>query len=90
MYFHYKFCSFNLIKKEYRPCFFVGYRYTPQIIIMSYMFCRWTNILVKVILHYVLGNSTDSLWETVKLAVIIFQNAAVLEVRHVVENTLYF
>lgn len=43
----------------------------------------WTHILVKVILHYVLGNSTDSLWETVKLALIIFQNAAVLEVFNV-------
>lgn len=43
----------------------------------------WSHILVQLVLHYVQGNSTDTLWEAVKLALIVFQNAAVLEVVNV-------
>lgn len=43
----------------------------------------WTHVLVQVGIHYAQGNSTDTLWETVKFVVIVFQNAAVLEVFNV-------
>lgn len=48
------------------------------ILIFSY---RWSYLLFQLINHYVSGSKT-SLYDTVEWTVIIFQNAAVLEVVH--------
>lgn len=43
--------------------------------------CSWSYLLFQLINHYVSGSKTP-LYETLKWTVIIFQNAAVLEVVH--------
>uniref|UniRef100_A0A1B6L6H3 Very-long-chain (3R)-3-hydroxyacyl-CoA dehydratase n=1 Tax=Graphocephala atropunctata TaxID=36148 RepID=A0A1B6L6H3_9HEMI len=43
----------------------------------------WSFLLYQVAHHYVSGKSTETLWPEVKLTVLVFQNAAVLEIVHV-------
>ncbi|XP_046668468.1 very-long-chain (3R)-3-hydroxyacyl-CoA dehydratase 2 [Homalodisca vitripennis] len=43
----------------------------------------WSYLLYQVTQHYMAGKSTDTLWTEVKLTVLVFQNAAVLEILHV-------
>uniref|UniRef100_A0A1B6FPQ3 Very-long-chain (3R)-3-hydroxyacyl-CoA dehydratase n=1 Tax=Cuerna arida TaxID=1464854 RepID=A0A1B6FPQ3_9HEMI len=43
----------------------------------------WSYLLYQVTQHYMGGKSTDTLWAEVKLTVLVFQNAAVLEILHV-------
>lgn len=46
---------------------------------------RWSYILYKLVSFYVRGeDGGKTLWETTQLAVIIFQNAAALEVRTII------
>lgn len=52
-----------------------------MLIILFFFFSRWSYLLYQLIEHYIQGN-TSSLYEKVKWTVIIFQNAAVLEVVH--------
>lgn len=46
-------------------------------------FLGWSYLLYQVLFHYASGKDSASLWEAVKVIVLIFQNAAVLEVLHV-------
>lgn len=47
-------------------------------------FAGWSYLLYQVIKHYATGNDITTLWDTVRPTVMIFQNAAVLEVFHVI------
>ena len=40
----------------------------------------WSYIFVNVVLNYVNGQGPENVWDKVGLALVIFQNAAVLEV----------
>ncbi|CAH1403351.1 unnamed protein product [Nezara viridula] len=46
-------------------------------------FLGWSYLLYQVVIHYASGKDSSSLWEAVKFTLMVFQNAAVLEVLHV-------
>jgi len=43
----------------------------------------WSYLLYQLVTHYMSGRTTESLWPEVKLTLLIFQNAAVLEIVNV-------
>ncbi|XP_054271448.1 very-long-chain (3R)-3-hydroxyacyl-CoA dehydratase hpo-8 [Macrosteles quadrilineatus] len=67
-------------KTENKPSLFAN------IYLFSYNFIQvfgWSYLLYQLVNHYTSGRTTDTLWNEVRLTVIIFQNAAVLEILNV-------
>lgn len=57
-----------------------------KIYLLAYNFGQvfgWSYLLLQIIGHYLSINKTTSLWETVEWTVILFQNAAIIEVINV-------
>jgi hypothetical protein len=52
----------------------------PQIFILLLLYFRWAYLLYLIIIYYVANPKKVPLWDVVKPVVVIFQNAAVLEV----------
>ncbi|XP_071452115.1 very-long-chain (3R)-3-hydroxyacyl-CoA dehydratase hpo-8 [Hetaerina americana] len=62
---------------------------SPGLFVKSYLFVYnfaqvigWSYILFLVLNHYFMPMNSKTLWESVRLPLIIFQNAAVLEILH--------
>ncbi|KAI5693987.1 hypothetical protein M8J75_009056 [Diaphorina citri] len=54
----------------------------PNPLVKTYLLA-WSYLLLQIIGHYLSINKTTSLWDTVQWTVIIFQNAALIEVVNV-------
>lgn len=55
-----------------------------------YLFYRWSYLLYQTVKHFASGRDIASLWNEVRPTLMIFQNAAVLEVIYVLRSTIEY